>query len=324
MFDETFSQLVSSAAHQPEADEPTVSVFSLLRVGQQSIHRMEKALGLVLRDLFFLLLAVLPLGPADPSFGPLLHLLLDVSPLQCWLEWRAQDPDSSEHSQAPDLFGRKVSVNIALLDELRALQARKELTAETFARAVVESSPPFLGALLAPLLQFFLDSGGHFHAPPSSSSSSLARLLGKLPIPMPCPSLAPLTDSFSSTGEVGRFYFDKFRSLHRILHPAAALEQLGEEAGEEQKVAPSHFRRSQEMHRELAERIAAVDRDEPAGPQQERPGADGEQALLLFAALCFDPAQRGILPLRLPFQWFAVVALRVSVLLFLVLPVLID
>jgi hypothetical protein len=91
---------------------------------------------------------------------------------------------------------------------------------------------------------------------------------------------------------------------------------VNEIIGKERK---SRFRENREIYQKIIHQVNALQTTpsndgEPetdhSGPTPEP--AEGIHALFCFAKLCFDVQQKNVLRMKLPFQWFTVIALRVS------------
>jgi hypothetical protein len=153
-------------------------------------------------------MCLFPKGPSDPLFSNLLHLLLEISPYHCSEEIlenqfssnkrEIQQQSQHEKSSNNNLFGKRISTNIELMAELRNLFASKQLTAISFAKSIMESCPPALGKLFAPLLDYHYQNNYSFttDAVPKQSLHTV-KIIGKYTILFLCKSIVLISVSFT-------------------------------------------------------------------------------------------------------------------------------
>jgi hypothetical protein len=153
-------------------------------------------------------MCLFPSGPSDPLFSNLLHLLLEISPYHCSEEIlenqfssnkrEIQQQSQQEKSSNNNLFGKRISTNIELMAELRNLFASKQLTAISFAKSIMESCPPALGKLFAPLLDYHYQNNYSFttDAVPKQSLHTV-KIIGKYTILFLCKSIVLISVSFT-------------------------------------------------------------------------------------------------------------------------------
>jgi hypothetical protein len=129
--------------------------------------------------------------------------------------------------------------------------------------------------------------------------------------------------------DTGGFYYEKFKLLYETRYEKNPEEDTDDEEGgrEEQqqvneimgKERKSRFRENQEIHQKIINQMNALQTTPTKGDgetetdhsDQTPESVEGIRALFCFAKLCFDVQQKNILRMKLPFQWFTVIALRV-------------
>lgn len=164
------STLTSSAPSHFSQDSPQmmVDIFHIISCCFNSVKELKQLLLQTLESIYYILNVLVPDGPTNIAYAPLLTSMLSLSPFTH--KKMSIDKEISEYKERKENENNRDNlieeltknmllpsigpslIDLSLLSSLRTLHTRNNLTASSFSQEILKHSPPQFVQILQPLL----------------------------------------------------------------------------------------------------------------------------------------------------------------------------